>query len=167
MSTLESLEVINEIYEEAFRRTSLPAAQNHQIDLTAPGFFGANWGIAEANMHRQKWRWLSPLGHSTIFLRVDPACDYLAQIHIHTALPEVLDVLKITANDHPVPVGGMNWTDGKLYCWSIIPKSALREDGGFLRLTYGVDFDKLKEAAPALTDRRKLIAFSNISVSAT
>jgi hypothetical protein len=105
MAAFENLEILSELYECAFRRMSLPAVERCDVDLTAPDFHGSVWGRLESNTHRQKWRWLSPLGYSNIFVRLHPLRDYRARIHIHTALPEALDALSVTANGHGLLVG--------------------------------------------------------------
>jgi organic radical activating enzyme len=103
----------NEILEAEFRAAELPLEPSYSVQLGYPNVPGFDWGPAESNNGRQRWRWIGPSGASSLLLALDPSQDYELCLRVSTARDmDVLDGLTVDINRLPLARIGTGWSEG-------------------------------------------------------
>jgi len=133
---------INASYEAALVNyvAGLDTDSSYDIDITGP-FFGIEWGIAEGNTQRQRWRWLGPRDQSHLFLKLSTETDHLIRIYIHTATSgQIMEALTAAINGTRCAQQGYNWGgDGALPAhWCLVTRDMVAKQQGIAKITYSL-----------------------------
>ena len=101
---------------------------------------GTQWHLVEISPEHGPFRWSGPGPKSTLDFPLARDTDLLIKFRIlMTLAPDVLESLRLTVNDQPIPLSRHSDATGALILTGRIPRAAIAGDKPFVRLQFEIN----------------------------
>ena len=145
-------------YRSCFRQRSQSAPTRRLLLTFDRAIPGTGWHRLEGLERNEPFRWTGPGTVSTLDFPLDLQDDLAIEFRIlHSTSPEILQSLRMTANDCPLTLIPLHQDDSGAIFRCIIPNAVQRPEQPFTRLAFHVDRTiPFNTVDPSSDDKRKV-----------